>query len=384
MTTQLATTSPPTEPFTLTEEQQALTSMVRDVLADTASSERVRQAMLEDGGFDATTWEQLAQLGLTGLTIAEEHGGAGASFLELSVVFEELGRRLAPVPLLSSVVLGATAVQHAGTAEQQAELLPGVAAGTTRLALAHLDAAGRLTADPGVRAVADGDTWTLDGTAGYVIDGASASHLVVAATSDDGLQLFVLPADAAGIEVRPLDVLDLTRPMATLVLSGVEADAAARLDGGDAGGALHAALTAGVVALACEQVGGTREVLETTTAYARDRVQFGRSIGSFQAVKHKLAELLVATESARSAAYHAARMVAAGETDELRVAAPLAASYCAEVYERAAGDSIQLHGGIGFTWEHDAHLYFKRAKASKLLLGSPKHHRALLADALGL
>jgi alkylation response protein AidB-like acyl-CoA dehydrogenase len=384
MVTTLATASPATQPFILTEEQQALTAMVRDVLSDTATSERVRAAMLDEGGYDAATWDQLAQLGLTGLTIAEEHGGAGATFVELSLVFEELGRRLAAVPLLSSAVLGATAVQHAGSSEQQADLLPGVAAGTTRLALAHLDAAGRLGADPGVRAVAANDGFTLDGTAGYVLDGQHATHLVVAATSDDGLQLFVVAADAPGIEVRPLDVLDLTRPMATVVLSGVEVAGGARLSGGDAGVALHAALTAATVAIACDQVGGTRQVLEMTTAYARDRVQFGRAIGSFQAVKHRLAELLVATESARSAAYHAARMVAAGETDELRVAVPLAASYCAEVYERAAGDGIQLHGGIGFTWEHDAHLYFKRAKASSLLLGSPKHHRALLADALGL
>ena len=379
-----ALTAPaPVQPFTLTDEQKALTEMVRDLLGDAASSERVREVMLEHGGFDQSLYDQLVQYGLAGLTISEEHGGAGASFTELSIVFEELGRHLAPVPMLSSSVLGTTAIQVGATPEQQAAWLPGVADGSTRLALAHLDPAGRLDADPGVRAMASDDGFTLDGTAGYVIDGASATHLLVAATTDDGLAIFYLDAEAAGIERRAIDVLDLTRPMATITFSGVEV-AADAMFGGNASAALHAALTAGVVMLACEQVGGIQQILSRTTVYARERVQFGRAIGSFQAVKHKLAETLVASESARSAAYHAARMLAAHEIEELRIAAPLAKSYCSDVYEKASGDAIQLHGGIAFTWEHDVHLYFKRAKASKLLFGSPKHHRALLADVLEL
>jgi alkylation response protein AidB-like acyl-CoA dehydrogenase len=374
----------PTVSFEVTEEQDLLRATVRDLLSQHATSERVREAMLEHGGVDERTWTELAQLGLTGLTIPEAHGGAGAGFVELSVVFEELGRKLAPVPLLSSAVLGAEAIMAAGTDAQQADLLPGVAAGTTRLALAHLDVAGRLTADPGVRAVRDGDAWVLDGSAGYVLDGASAHLVVTAATTDDGLALFVVPGDAEGLARRDVEVLDLTRPMATLAYDGVRVDESARLSGGDPVSALHRALVAGVVALACEQVGGAQQVLETATGYARDRVQFGRAIGSFQAVKHRLAELLVQVESAKSAAYHAARVLAAGDREELAVAAPLAKSYCSEVYEQAAADGIQLHGGIGFTWEHDAHLYFKRSKASKLLLGDPAHHRAMLADVLGL
>ena len=369
--------------FTVTEEQQLLRSMARELFEDRGTSERVREVMVEHGGFDQALYDQLVQYGLAGLTIAEEHGGAGATFTELSIVFEELGRRLAPVPLLSTAVLGTTAIQVGATSEQQAAWLPAVADGSSRLALAHLDPAGRLDAGPGVRAVAAGDGFTLDGTAGYVLDGASATHLLVAATTDDGIAIFHVDAEAAGIERRGIDVLDLTRPMATIVLSGVEVPADAKL-GGNASAALHAALTAGVVMLACEQVGGVQEILSRTTTYARERVQFGRAIGSFQAVKHKLAEMLVASESARSAAYHAARMLAAHEIEELRIAAPLAKSYCSDVYEKASGDAIQLHGGIAFTWEHDVHLYFKRAKASKLLFGSPKHHRALLADVLEL
>jgi alkylation response protein AidB-like acyl-CoA dehydrogenase len=378
------TTAPPVVAFALTEEQHLLVGMVRDVLKDKATSERVREVMLGDEGFDAVLWTELANLGLTGLTIPEQYGGAGSTFTELSIVFEELGRRLAPVPLLSSVVLGAEAVLGAGSDEQKAALLPGVAAGTTRLALAHLDPAGRLTADPGVRAARDGDAWVLDGTAGFVVDGRTATHLVTAAVGPEGLELFVVAGDAAGIERQDLDVLDLTRPMASVVYSDVRVDESDRLSDGAAVAAVHRALTAGVVAIACEQVGGTQETLKTATAYARDRVQFGRSIGSFQAIKHRLAEMLVASESSRSAAYHAARIVAADEREELAIAAPLAKSYCSEVYEQATGHGIQIFGGTGFTWEHDAHLYFKRAKSTKLLLGDPKHHRASLGQAIGL
>jgi alkylation response protein AidB-like acyl-CoA dehydrogenase len=378
------TTAPPVVAFALTEEQHLLVGMVRDVLKDKATSERVREVMLGDEGFDAVLWTELANLGLTGLTIPEQYGGAGSTFTELSIVFEELGRRLAPVPLLSSVVLGAEAVLGAGSDEQKAALLPGVAAGTTRLALAHLDPAGRLTADPGVRAARDGDAWVLDGTAGFVVDGRTATHLVTAAVGPEGLELFVVAGDAAGIERQDLDVLDLTRPMASVVYSDVRVDESDRLSDGAAVAAVHRALTAGVVAIACEQVGGTQETLKTATAYARDRVQFGRSIGSFQAIKHRLAEMLVASESSRSAAYHAARIVAADEREELAIAAPLAKSYCSEVYEQATGHGIQIFGGTGFTWEHDAHLYFKRAKSTKLLLGDPKHHRTSLGQAIGL
>jgi alkylation response protein AidB-like acyl-CoA dehydrogenase len=235
-----------------------------------------------------------------------------------------------------------------------------------------------------VTARRDGDGWVLDGEAGFVVDGASADQLVTAAMTDDGLALFVVPADADGIDRTPVPVLDLTRPMTTVGYRGVRVDDADRLRGGDPHVALHAALTDGAVALANEQIGGAQQLLEMTTAYARERIQFGRAIGSFQAVKHRLAEALVKLEAARSAALHAARVLADGDPEERRLAVPLAASLCAEVYEQIAADALQLHGGIAFTWEHDAHLYYKRAKATKLLLGDPKLHRRLLADALGL
>jgi alkylation response protein AidB-like acyl-CoA dehydrogenase len=383
MTTPTTTTTSPAPTFQLTDEQQQLRAMVRDLAANRGSSERVRQVMLDESGTDRATWKELAELGLVGLTVPEDHGGAGASFVELSIVFEELGRRLVPVPLLSAL-LGTTAIQHAGSEEQRAAELPSIAAGTTTVALAHLDLTGNLLADPGVAARRDGDGWALDGPAGFVVDGLAADVLVTAATTDDGLALFLVRGDAPGLHREEVAVLDLTRPMATVRYEGVRLDDADRLAGGDPVTALHAALTDATVALACEQVGGAQQLLEMTTAYARERIQFGRAIGSFQAVKHKLAEALVQLEAARSAAMHAARVVAAGDAEERAIAVPLAASLCAEAYETIAADSIQLHGGIGFTWEHDAHLYFKRAKASKLLLGSPATHRRLLADTLGL
>ncbi len=371
--------------YTLSDEQRQLAEMVRDLFAERATSARVRAVMLGEAGpgFDDALWSELAQYGLLSLTIPEAHGGAGATFAELAIVLEQAGRRLAPVPLLSSAVLGTEVLLGAGTDEQHARLLPEVAAGSVRLGLAHLDTGGDLWSAPGVHATRDGDAWTLDGTAAYVIDGASATHLVVAAQVGEGLELFVVPAVADGVTRTPLDVLDLTRPLATIELAGVEVAAADHLDGGDPMIALHRALTAGVVALAVEQVGIIDHTLAACTAYARDRIQFGRAIGSFQAIKHRLADMLVEAESARSAALHAARTLAADEDrQEVAIAAALAKAYCSEVADRTAADGIQVFGGIGFTWEHDQHLYLKRARATKLLLGDPKHHRAILAELL--
>ncbi|MEX1177297.1 MAG: acyl-CoA dehydrogenase family protein [Nitriliruptor sp.] len=370
--------------FAVTDEQQLLRDTVREALRKRATSARVREVMMTDDAADEDGWRELAELGLVGLLISEADGGSGAGVVEAAIVAEELGRVLLPVPFLSSAVFGAALVTAAGSEDQRASVLPGVAAGTTKLAVAHLDTAGHLTADPGVRAVRDGDSWVLDGQAGFVIDGLVAETIVTAATTDDGLALFLVPAGADGLSRERVPVLDLTRPMATVAYEGVRVADTDRLAGGDAVTALHRATATATAVLANEQVGGATRCLEDATAYAKERIQFGRAIGSFQAVKHKLAETLVKVESARSAAYHAARAVAAEDSDEAAIAVPLAASFCAEVYETASADALQIFGGIGFTWEHDIHLYFKRAKASKLLLGSPRHHRRLLGDVLGL
>lgn len=369
--------------FAVTDEQQLLRSTVRDALAKRATSARVREVMMTDTASDADGWHELAELGLVGLLVPEADGGPGATVVEAAIVAEELGRVLLPVPYLASAVLGASAIVHAGSDVQRAAVLPAVADGGHVVTLAHLDTAGRLTADPGVRAVREGRGWVLEGAAGFVLDGLVADTIVTAATTDDGIELFLVPASADGLSRDRVPVLDLTRPMATVRFDRVHVDDADRLAGGDPVAALHRAITTATVVLANEQVGGAQQCLEAATAYAKERIQFGRAIGSFQAVKHTLAETLVKLESAKSTAYHAARAVAADDTAEVAIAAPLAASYCAEVYEAAAADALQIFGGIGFTWEHDAHLYLKRAKASKLLLGSPRHHRRLLRPVLG-
>jgi alkylation response protein AidB-like acyl-CoA dehydrogenase len=324
-------------------------------------------------------------MGLVGLLVPEEHGGAGSTFVEAGIVCEELGRSLVPVPYLSSAVLATTAILAGATDEQQAAHLPDLASGQRRATLAHLDERGRIDADPGVEATRSGDGWTLTGTSGFVLDGMTADLLVVAASAGGGeIELFVIPADTNGVRREKVDVLDLTRPMATLVLDGVEVGEDARLSAASGAAALHEALSAGLIAVASEQIGGARFVHEDTTEYARTRMQFGRAIGSFQAIKHRIADLMVELESATSAVMHAQRALAADDREEIAIAAPMAKAYASEMYEHVAGEAIQIYGGIGFTWEHDAHLYFKRAKASRLLLGGPHHHRRVLADVLGL
>lgn len=371
--------------FVTAESQDLLRSMVRDVAAARGTSARIREAMATTTGIDASLWEELSNLGLVGLAIPEELGGAGASSVELAIVMEELGRRLAPVPMLSSAVLGTHLLLASAREDQLADLLPLLAQGMTRLAVSHLDETGQPDTPSGVHARRDADGWVLRGTAGYVIDGQSADIVVTAATTvDNALVLLLVPGDAAGLKREPIDVLDLTRPMATIRYDDVRVSESQRLSGGDSVAALDEAVTASVVMLAAEQTGGAQQVLDMTTAYAKQRVQFGRPIGSFQAVKHRLAECLVDVESARSVAAHAARVLASGDRRELAVAAPIAASWCAEVYERVSAWGIQLHGGIAFTWDHDAHLYFKRAKASKLLFGDPRHYRQRLGRQLGM
>ncbi len=343
--------------------------------------------METDDAFDAALWSETAQMGWQAMAIPEEYGGAGYGFVELSVLMEEMGRAVAPLPFLSSAVLAAQAILLGGDEAQRKEHLPAIAAGERRYAFAHLE--GRDAGPSGVQLTAtpDGDGWRLDGTKSYVLDGHAADRLVVVArTGEDpgDVGLFVVAGDADGVTREVLDVMDQTRPQARILLDGVTVAGDARL-GGDASAwpVVDAVLMRGAVALAAEQVGGAQAVLEMATDYAKTRYQFGRAIGSYQAIKHTLAEMLVEVEAAKSVAYHAARTVAAGDDAELAIAAPMAKSYCSEVFEHAAGDNIQVHGGIGFTWEHDAHLWFKRAKTSALLFGDPAYHRARLADALG-
>jgi alkylation response protein AidB-like acyl-CoA dehydrogenase len=279
-------------------------------------------------------------------------------------------------------VLATNAVLHSGDEAAKKEILPGIASGETIATLALTEPNGKWDLS-GVEATAtkSGDAWTIDGTKMFVLDGHVADVIIVAARTGAGLSLFKVDGAAAGLTRTPLATMDQTRKQAKLEFSGVPAT----LIGTDGGGeeVLGRVLDLAVVALAAEQVGGAQKVLDMSVEYAKDRVQFGRPIGSFQAIKHKCADMLLEVESAKSAAYYAA-WCAAELNDELPEVACLAKAYCSEAYFHSAAENIQIHGGIGFTWEHPAHLYFKRAKSSELLFGDPTFHRELLAQRLGI
>jgi alkylation response protein AidB-like acyl-CoA dehydrogenase len=351
-------------------------------------SSEVRRLMDTDEGYDPAVWTQMAkELGLQSIHIPEEYGGQGFSWVELGIVLEEMGRVLLCAPYYSTVVLAGSAILNAATAGQKAELLPGIAGGDTIAALAITEPNGRWDAEGiEVTATGSGDSYVLDGTKSYVVDGHIANLLVVAArapgtSGTDGVGLFAVDGDASGITRTHLSTMDQTRKQAQLELSSVSARPLGHATGGWP--AVEKTLQHASVGLCNEMVGGAQKVLDMAVEYAKVRVQFGRPIGSFQAIKHKCADMLLEVESAKSAAYYAAG-AAAEDSDELPVVASLAKAYCSEAYFHSAAENIQIHGGIGFTWEHDAHLYFKRAKSSEILLGDGTYHRELLADLIGI
>jgi len=369
--------------FGFTEEQQELRKMVKRFLDEKSPESEVRRLMATDDGYDPDVWRQMArELGLQGLGIPERFGGQGFGPVELYVVFEEMGAALLCAPYFSTVALAANAIMNVGSDEDQASYLPGIAGGDTIATLALTDDAGGwdLSATS-TSAVRDGDGWAVSGVRNYVTDGSSATLLLVPATTEKGLSLFAIDGAAPGVTRESLPTMDQTRKQSRLTL-----DAAPGVLVGPEGGALaglETTLWMAAAALAAEQVGGAQRVLDNAVEYAKHRVQFGRPIGSFQAIKHKCADMLLDVESAKSAAYYATW--AAQERDEdLPVAASLAKSFCSEAYFHCAAENIQIHGGIGFTWEHHAHLYFKRAKSSELFLGDPAYHRELLAQRLGI
>ncbi|MEV0323775.1 acyl-CoA dehydrogenase family protein [Streptomyces sp. NPDC050658] len=353
----------------LTEEQEELRSAVRSLLGR------------HEG---AAAWGPLTgQIGVAGLAVPEEYGGAGCGAREVHVVMEELGRELSPVPCLGSAVLAVQALLASGDGAACAELLPRLAEGAAVGALAWAEQGSwdpdtmRADAAPGP----GGGTWRITGTKEYVLHGAEADVLLVAARAPAGVSLFQVPVDAPGVHREAAVTMDGTRPLARLVLDAAEA----RLIGtqGAGGEVLRHVLDLACAALAAEQVGAAERCLELTVAYAGERVQFGRPIGSFQAVKHRLADAYVRVESARSAALGAA-FAAAEDSPELTRRVAAAKSACSEAFSAVAGEMIQLHGGIGITWEHSAHRYFKRAHGSAQLFGPPAWHRRRLAAELGL
>jgi alkylation response protein AidB-like acyl-CoA dehydrogenase len=322
------------------------------------------------------------QMGLQGLIVPEEFGGSGYSYVELIVVLEEMGRSLLCAPYFATVALAANALIHSGDDQAKKEFLPGIASGETIATVAFTEPSGKWDeAGITMAATKSGDDWKLSGTKMFVLDGHTADLIIVAARTSAGVSLFVVSGDAAGLTRTALSTMDQTRKQAKLEFS----DTPARLIGTDGAGwtVLSTVLDLAAVALAAEQVGGAQRCLDMAVEYAKVRVQFGRPIGSFQAIKHKCADMLLEVESGKSAAYYAG-WCAAEMNEELPSVASLAKAYCSEAYFHAAAENIQIHGGIGFTWEHPAHLYFKRAKSSELLFGDPTYHRELLAQRIGI
>jgi alkylation response protein AidB-like acyl-CoA dehydrogenase len=369
--------------FAFSPEQEELRDSLRRFFASKSPSSEVRRLAETADGYDPLVWKQMAeQLGLQGLAIPEEYGGSGFTAVELCIVFEEMGRALVCAPYLSSVGLASALLLALDDDDAKERWLPGIADGSliATVAVTEEDGAWGL-AQVVTTATESGGTWTLDGTKMFVVDGHIAGLLLVVARTGEGLGVFAVEGDQPGLIRTPLSVLDSTRKLAGVEFRGVAARPVG--PGGDATGAVSLALDTALAALAAEQAGGAARCLEMAVDYAKARVQFGRPIGSFQAIKHKCADMLVRVESAKSAAYYAAWSAADG-TGELPVAAALAKAYCSDAYFHAAAENIQIHGGIGYTWEHDAHLYFRRAKSGQLLFGDPRQHRSRLADLAGI
>ena len=370
-------------------EQRELRESVRRFLAERAPLSRVRELMDTADAMDIGVWRQAAdQLGLQGIAIGEEYGGAGFSLAEQAIVLEELGGALYTGPYLASAVLAATAVGASEDEGARRDLLPGIASGQSVATLAFTEDDGSWASESvRLAAAKNGHGWRLDGHKSFVLDGHGADLILAVAVTDAdssgpaALSLFAVDGTAAGLRRRVLPTLDQTRRLARCEFS----DVPARLIGSPGAGraVLEHTLDVAAIALAAEQLGGAQRALDMAVGYAKVRQQFGRAIGSFQSIKHRCADLLLEVESLRSAVGYAAAAVAEG-SGEVPVLASLVKAYASEVYARVAAENIQIHGGIGFTWEHDAHLYLKRAKASELFLGDGSYHRERLATRIGL
>ncbi|MGH7985872.1 MAG: acyl-CoA dehydrogenase family protein [Candidatus Binataceae bacterium] len=373
--------------FAFTDEQEQFRTTLRRFLNDRAPTTEVRRLMATAEGYDPAVWRQLSdELALPGIHIPEQYGGAGFGMVELCIVMEELGRVLLCAPYFSTAVLAANAILNAGSEAQKAALLPDIAKGARLATLAVTEPDGNW--DPAsIKLVAtpDADGYRLDGVKSYVVDGHVADLLIVAArlpktAGREGLALFTLEANAGGVERRLLESMDPTRKIARIDFRGAHATLLGKLD--DAKPILRT-LDQAAIALANEMMGGAQTMLDAAIDYAKLRVQFGRTIGSFQTIKHKLADMLLEVELAKSAAYYAAQ-AAALDDPEWPALASLAKAAASETYLHTAAECIQIHGGIGFTWDNDTHLWFKRAKSSEVFLGQPSYHRELLMRRWGV
>jgi alkylation response protein AidB-like acyl-CoA dehydrogenase len=377
--------------FGFSQEQEMLRATARKFFENECTSTFVRQRMEEPAGVTDDFWTKLAEQGWLGLVYPEQYGGAGLGFVDLVVLMEEMGRVVMPGPFFATTILGGVTILEAGSAAQKEEWLPRIAGGEAKATLAwtepnvRWDAAGVTT----TARAADGG-FVLSGTKLFVPDAHLADVLVVAARTsegprpEDGVSLFLVPKGTAGLEVKLLPTMDQTRKLCEVSLRDVRLPAGALLGARNGGWPVLArVLERATVALCAEMCGGAQRVLEMTTEYAKIRVAFGKPIGAYQGVKHRAADMLVDVENAKSLTYYAAWAVDENVA-EAGLAASMAKAYVTDAYRKVAGAGIQLHGGIGFTWEHDLHLYFKRAKSSEFTFGDATYHREKVAQLIQL
>ncbi|MDG1122234.1 MAG: acyl-CoA/acyl-ACP dehydrogenase [Glaciecola sp.] len=381
--------------FSFTEEQLMIRDTAQSFLSEVSTSSAIRNAMESEWGFDINLWQRLCtQMGWQATHIPEEYGGFGLGYVELVIMLEQMGQYLFCSPFFSTVCLGANALLVAGSEAQKHNYLPQICDGSLTATLAYTGRLGSWDANAVDAIVSAKDNeYVLNGAYRYVPDGHTADVLIVAARNADtsgksGISLFVIDAKAKGVTREYLPTMDQTKKQAHIVLDNVVVNEQALMgEYANAWPLLDKIINLATIATAAEQVGGSQQVLDMSVAYTKERVQFGRSIAGFQAVKHQAADMMLRTEVARSAVYYAACVaqevfdsgLLAGELEE---AASVAKSYCSDGYFKNAGDAIQLHGGVGFTWEYDVHLYFKRAKSSQVFLGNGAYHRECVAKIL--
>jgi len=376
--------------FGFSEEQEMLRSSARDFLTKEAPMTFVRAMMEDEVGFTGELWKKMAELGWMGLVLPEQYGGSGLDFVDLVVVLEEMGRTVLPGPFFSTVALGGVGILEGGSDALKQELLPKLAAGDLKVTLAQLEPSGRWDAD-GIQTTVkpDGKDVVLSGTKLFVPDAHTADLVIVAgrapgSSGREGLSLVLVDARATGVKVSQLKTMDQTRRLSEVVLTDVRVPAGRVLGTpGQGWGLLDRMVDRGKVGLCAEMCGGAQKVLEMSVDYAKVREQFGKPIGSFQAIQHKCANMLVEVESSKSVTYYAAWAVA-NDAPEAPLAAAMAKAYCSDAYRHVSGEGIQIHGGIGFTWEHDMHLYFKRAKSSEVTFGDATWNRELVAQYIDL
>ena len=368
--------------FSFTNEQEDFRAILRRFFSTRSPTTEVRKLMETEAGFDRDGWKKLNQeLGLTAVHIPEDFGGQGFGCVELAIVLEEMGRALVCAPYFSSVVLGATAILNAGTDAQKRKLLPGIASGDTTATLAFTEDSGQWDgASVTMTASEANGGWKLSGTKSFVVDGHTADLIVVLARlpgskGRDGLTLFTVRGDAAGLKRAPLKTMDPTRKLARLQFDNVEAELLG--EASKAAAPFDKTMTLAVVCLANEMAGGADQLREAALDYAKMRMQFGKPIASFQSMKHKQADMLVDVELAKASAYYAAAALDAGDAELLAIAS-LAKANSSDAYMQTAIHAVQVRGGIGFTWDDDTHLWFKRAKSSEIFLGDAAHHREVM------